>query len=231
MIRQYEMHLVFNNTTRLANSFLNWRFRSCVTATLNGQGMWARPDLCNRITTSLFRFVYLYIWGSALLKSHLFSSVKWWYLFSKYRFEIFDVAWQGLLHLLWKISCVYVIAARLCEHLNLVKFEKRAAKTLQHGYGCGNNILILYDIIITYGGFFCYSWHEWRSCSKLLDFSSIYYFLVKYAFWISNMNELLPHPLLCWYTTSAVGGLRSENQLILGNAKQYSDMKFLNISR
>ena len=45
------------------------------------------------------------------------------------------------------------------------------------------------------------------------------------------MNELLPHPLLCWYATSGAGGLRSGNQLILGNAKQYSDMKFLNISR
>ena len=45
------------------------------------------------------------------------------------------------------------------------------------------------------------------------------------------MNELLPHPLLCWYATSCTGGLRSWNQLILGNALQYSDMKFLNISR
>ena len=45
------------------------------------------------------------------------------------------------------------------------------------------------------------------------------------------MNELLPHPLLCWYTTGGAGGLRSANQLILGNAKQYSDMKFLNIAR
>ena len=34
-IRQYKMHLVFNNTTRLAKSFLNWRFRSSVTATLS----------------------------------------------------------------------------------------------------------------------------------------------------------------------------------------------------
>ena len=43
------------------------------------------------------------------------------------------------------------------------------------------------------------------------------------------MNELLPHPMLCWYATSGAGGLRSGNQLIPGNAKQYSDMKFLNI--
>ena len=45
------------------------------------------------------------------------------------------------------------------------------------------------------------------------------------------MNELLPHPLLCWYATSGVDGLRSGNQLILGYATQYSDMKFLKISR
>ena len=45
------------------------------------------------------------------------------------------------------------------------------------------------------------------------------------------MNELLPHPLLCWYATSGAGGYRSGNQQILGNAKQYSDMKFLHISR
>ena len=66
---------------------------------------------------------------------------------------------------------------------------------------------------------------------KLLDFSIIFCFLVKYAIWISNMNELLPHPLLCWYATSGAGGLRSGNQLILGDAQQYSDIKFLDILR
>ena len=45
------------------------------------------------------------------------------------------------------------------------------------------------------------------------------------------MNELLPHLLLCWYATSGAGGLSSGNQLILGNAKQYNDMKCLQISR
>ena len=45
------------------------------------------------------------------------------------------------------------------------------------------------------------------------------------------MNELLPHPLLCWYATSGASGHRSGNQPILGNAKQYSDMEFLHISR
>ena len=69
-----------------------------------------------------------------------------------YRFENSHVARWGLLHLLWKISWVYVIAARLCEHSNLVRFEKRAAKTLQHGYRYGD-ILMLYDIIATYEGF------------------------------------------------------------------------------
>ena len=79
------------------------------------------------------------------------------------------------------IHCgVYVIAARLCEHSNLVMFEKRAAKTLQHGYRYGD-ILMLYDTITTSEWFFCYNWHEICSSNKLLDFSSIYYFLFKYA--------------------------------------------------
>ena len=86
-----------------------------------------------------------------LFKSNrnLFSSVKWWYLFSMYRFGIFHVAWWGLLHWLWKISWVYVIAARLCEHSNLARFEKCVGKTLQHGYIYGD-ILMLNDVIITY---------------------------------------------------------------------------------
>ena len=45
MTRQYNMRLIFNNTWRLAKSFFNWNFRFNVTATLNGQGMWARLDL------------------------------------------------------------------------------------------------------------------------------------------------------------------------------------------
>ena len=167
-----------------------------------------------------------------LFKSNrnIFFSVKRWYLFSMYRFEIFHIAWWSLLLSLWKISWVYVIASRLCEHSNLVRSEKRAAKTLQHVYRYGD-ILMLYDIITAYEWFFCYNWHKLCSNNKLVDFSSTYYFLVKYAIWISNMNEHLPHPLLCWYATSGAGGLRSENQLILDNAMQYSDVKFLNISR
>ena len=161
---------------------------------------------------------------------NLVSSVKWWYLFSMYRFEILHVAWWGLLDSLWKISWVYLITARLCEHSNLVRFEKHAPKTPQHGYRYGD-ILMLYDNINTYGWFSSYNWHEICSSNKLFDFSSIFYFLVNYPIQISNMNELLPHPLLCWYATSGAGGLGSRNQLILGNAKQYSDLKFLNISR
>ena len=117
-----------------------------------------------------------------LFKSNrnLLSGVKLWYLCSMYRFEIFHAGRWGLLHSLWKISWVYVIAARLCEHSNLVMFEKRAAKTLQHGYRYGD-ILMLYDIITTYEWFFCYNWHKLCSSNKLLDFSSIYNFLVKYA--------------------------------------------------
>ena len=45
------------------------------------------------------------------------------------------------------------------------------------------------------------------------------------------MNELLPHPLSCWNAESGAGRLRGGNQLIRGNAKEYSDMKFLNILR
>ena len=114
--------------------------------------------------------------------------------------------------------------------LKLSKVWKTRCQTLQHGYGYGD-ILMLHDIITTYEWLFCYNWHDLYSNNKLLDFSSIYYFLVKYATWISNMNELLPHPLLCWNATRGAGGLRSGNQLILGNAKQYSDMKYLNNSR
>ena len=88
---------------------------------------------------------------------------------------------------------------------------------------------MLYDIINTYEWFFCYNWHTLCSSNKLLDFSITFCFLVKYAIWISNMNELLPHPLLCWYATNGAGGLRSGNQLILGDAQQYSDIKFLDI--
>ena len=67
-----------------------------------------------------------------------------------YRFQTFDVAWWGLLHLLWKISWVHVIASRVCKHSNVERFEKRAAKTPQledgHTYG---DILMLYGMINT----------------------------------------------------------------------------------
>ena len=98
---------------------------------------------------------YLWVSCTPLFKSNrnLFSSVKRWYIFSMYRFEIFPVAW-GLLHSLRKISWVYGMAVRLCEHSNLVRFEKRAAKTLQHGYRYGD-IFVLYDVITTYEWFFC----------------------------------------------------------------------------
>ena len=49
-----------------------------------------------------------------------------------------------------KISRVYVIASRLCEHFNVVKFEKRPSKTLQHGDKYGD-IPMLYGMINTYG--------------------------------------------------------------------------------
>ena len=106
--------------------------------------------------------------GTPLFKSNrnFFCNVKCWYLFSMYRFEIFRVAWWGLLQLLWKISWVYVTASRLCEHSNLVRFEKCAVETPQHGLRYGT-ILMLYDIINTYEWFFCYNWHQFCSSNKL----------------------------------------------------------------
>ena len=110
-----------------------------------------------------------------------------------YRFEIFRVAWWGLLHLLWKISWVYVLASRLCENSNVVKFKERAVKTPQHGHRHGN-ILILYDTINTYGCFFCYNWHELCSSNKVFDFSIIYCFLVKYAVKYQTWTSSYPTP-------------------------------------
>ena len=103
-----------------------------------------------------------------------------------HRIEIFRAAWWGLLHLLWKIAWVYVTASRLCEYWNLVRFEKRAAETPQHGLRYGN-ILMLYDIINTDEWFFCYNWHELCSNNK---FSHHIHFLsnmlFKYETWISS---------------------------------------------
>ena len=47
------------------------------------------------------------------------------------------------------IMSVCYSVMNLCEHSNLVRFEKRAAKTLQHVYRYGD-IGMLYDIITTY---------------------------------------------------------------------------------
>ena len=41
---------------------------------------------------------------------------------------------------------MYVITSRLYEHSNVVRFEKRTAKTLQHEHKYGN-IFMLYDMI------------------------------------------------------------------------------------
>ena len=118
--------------------------------------------------------------GAPLFKSNrnLFWNVKWWYLFSKYRFTFFHVAWRGRLHILRKISWVYITVPRLCWHWNLVKFGKRAVKTLQHVHRYGD-ILMFYDMINTHKWIFCNDWHELYSSNKLLDFSSIYCLLVK----------------------------------------------------
>ena len=115
------------------------------------------PAYSGKIDDAIYLNQMKMSWCTPLFKSNrnLFSSVKWWYLFSMYRFEFFYVAWWGLLHSLWKIPWAYVIAALLCEHSNLVRIKKRVAKTLQHGYRYGD-ILMLYDIITTYEWFFCH---------------------------------------------------------------------------
>ena len=113
-----------------------------------------------------------------------------------YRFEIFRVAWWGLLHWMWKMSWVYVIVSRLCKHSNVIKFEKRAAKTPQHGHRYGN-ILRLYDTINTYKCcFFCYNWHELCSSSQSSDFSIICSFMVKCA--IKYQTWMSSYPTPCY---------------------------------
>ena len=79
--------------------------------------------------------------------------------------------------------------------------------------------------------FFCYDWYELCSSNNFLDFFTIHYFSGQIGYLNMNTNEIWPHPLLCWNATSGAGGLWSRNQLIQGNAKQYSDMIFLSISR
>ena len=167
-----------------------------------------------------------------LFKSNrnLFSSVKWWYSFSMYRFDNFHVAWWGLLHSLWKISWVDVIATRLCKRSNLVRFEKCVAKTLQHGYRYGD-IIMLHDIITTYEWFF--SAIIDTNCVLVTNndtFSAYNIFGQILCYNFKHECALTP-PLLCWYATSGAGGIGSGNQLMLGNAKQCNDMKFFNISR
>ena len=129
-----------------------------------------------------------------LFKSNrIFLRCQMMVLFSMYRFEIFRVVWWGLLHLLWKISWVYVTASRLCEHSNLVRFEKRAAKTPQHGLRYGN-ILMFYDIINTFEWFVSAiidtnvvpvtNYQTFPSCTVFLSNT-----LLKYQTWIS------PYPI------------------------------------
>ena len=120
-----------------------------------------------------------------------FCNVKWWYLFSMYRFEIFCVAWWGLLRVLWKRLWVDVTASRLCEHSNLVRFEKPAAKTPQHGLRYGT-ILVLYDIINTYERFFCYNW-DIRLFHHILFSGQIRYLNIKHELALTTS----PFMLIC----------------------------------
>ena len=92
----------------------------------------------------------------------------------------FDLNIAGLCQSIEINNNKHVIGSRLCERSKLARFEKRAAKTPQRGLRYGK-ILMLCDIINTYEWFFYYNWHELCSSNKLLDFSSIYCFLVKYA--------------------------------------------------
>ena len=50
---------------------------------------------------------------------------KRWHLVSMNRYEIFHVAWRGILHLLRKISQVYDTPSRLGNHSKLARFKKR----------------------------------------------------------------------------------------------------------
>ena len=93
---------------------------------------------------------------------------------------------------IWNFSCyvrrsfAFIVGKCLCyssrlfEHSNVVKFEKCAAKTLQHGHKYGD-ILMLWGMINTYERFPCNYRHELCSSNKLLDFSIIYCFLVKHT--------------------------------------------------
>ena len=71
-----------------------WIYRISLTSHI-----WNKPEItANRfVCTPLFKS-----------NRNLFCNVKWWYLSSMYRFEIFHVALWGLLHLLWKISFMSV---------------------------------------------------------------------------------------------------------------------------
>ena len=115
----------------------------------------------------------------------------------------YDTCW-GLLHSLWKISWVYVTAARMCEHSNPVRFEKRAAKTLQHGYRyC--DILMLYDIITTYVCFSAIIDTNYVLVNIIRPFQHILFSgQIRY---LNDKHEwALPYPLLCWHATSGAVG-------------------------
>ena len=90
------------------------------------------------------------------------------------------------LHLSWKISRVYVVASRLCEYSNTVRFEKRAAQTLQHGYK-NADILMLHGMIVTLctvcnNGPINYSqkWVYDKVSSLMLAFARHYWLLRQY---------------------------------------------------
>ena len=107
-----------------------------------------------------------------------------------YRFEIFRVAWWGVLHSLRKISWMYIITSCPCEHSNLVRFEKCSAKTPQDRHWYGN--ILMNDTLNTYEWFFFYSWHELTFPSNTVFWSNT---LLKYQTWMSSYP--IPAILIC----------------------------------
>ena len=67
------------------------------------------------------------------------------------------------------------------------------------------DILMLYDMINTYGWFFCYNWHELRSSYKSVDISSMYCFWPITTMWVSSkFRDMAKAELLIYFPIFAV---------------------------
>ena len=60
------------------------------------------------------------------------------------------------------------------------------------------DVFMLYGMIYTYEWFCCYNWHKLYPSNKLLYFSGIYCFLLKYTIQILNEERALTPPPWCW---------------------------------